>query len=133
MAGTWDFCPNSMVAQEIPPEPTKATSFNGWEFTSRPSVPYRRTFKVKIHGLRWYMNDAMTVLDKVTDPTHNAGRLLDFYRERQTWDTFTYPHQYLGNITCKFHQPLVVPPGMEDSNGLVPEFEIMLIHHNPGY
>lgn len=133
MAGTWDFCPNSMVAQEIPPEPTKATSMNGWEFTSRPSVPYRRTFKVTISGLRWYLNEAGNSLDVTTDPTHNAGRLNNFYIDRQTWDTFTFPHEYLGNITCKFQSPLVIPPGIENSNGLVPAFELTLIHNNPGY
>ncbi len=133
MAGTWDFCPKSMVVQELPPEPPKATSFNGWEFSSKPSVPYRRTFKVKVSGLRWYLNGAGNALDVSTAPTFNAGRLLDFYRIRQTWDTFTFPHEYLGNITCKFAAPVVIPPGMENSNGLVPEFEITLVHHNPGY
>lgn len=133
MAGIWDFCPNSTVAQELPPEPQKAVSFNGWEFSSKPAIPYRRSFRLSLTGLRWYLNPTGTALDLLTDPTHNAGRLLKFYRDRQTWDVFNYSHEYLGEITCKFRSPVVIPPAIPDSNGLIGTLEVELIHSNPGY
>jgi hypothetical protein len=131
VAGTFDFAPNSHVAEEIPPEEAAATSMNGWEFTAKPSTPYRRKFKLTISGMRWRMGGAG--LDVTTDPTMNAGRLLQFYQARRKWDTFTYNHEYLGTITCRFSEPLAIPKAIPNSNGLIPDFEVILIHHNPGY
>lgn len=133
MAGTWDFAPNSHVAVELAPDTAGGVSFNGWDFTSKPSVPYRRKFRLKISGMRWRLNGAGNALDVTTDPFFNAGRLLAFYQARQNWDTFTYPHEYLGNITVKFAEKLDLPEAIQNSNGLIPDFEITLIHHNPGY
>lgn len=133
MAGTFDFVPNTHVAEEIPPEEPNAVSFNGWEFTSKPSVPYRRKFRLTISGMRWIMNAAQDALDLTADPTHNAGLLLKFYQDNRTWDTFTYNHEYLGPINCRFASPVTIPKAIPDSKGLVPDFEITLVHHNPSW
>jgi len=133
LSGTFDFCDTSRVIQEIPPEPTNMPTFNGWEFSSKPQNPYRRTFTCKLHGLRWYLNSAGSALDVTTNPKFNAGRLLDFYRANQTWDTFTLVHEYLGTLQVKFKAPVVIPPAISNSDGLVPEFELQLIHSNPSY
>lgn len=133
MAGTFDFAPNSHVAEEIPPEEQAATSMNGWEFTSKPAVPYRRKFKLTISGMRWRLNASGNALDVTTDPQNNAGRLKQFYEARRKWDTFTYNHEYLGAITCRFDQPVTIPKALPNSNGLVPDFDITIIHHNPGF
>ena len=133
MAGVFDFAPNSHVAEEIPPEQGNAVSMNGWEFTSKPSVPYRRKFKLTVSGMRWIMNSTQDALDVATNPTLNAGRLLQFWQDNLMWDTFTYDHEYLGTITCRFAAPVSVPKAIPNSNGLVPDFDITLVHHNPGF
>jgi hypothetical protein len=81
--------------------------------------------------MRWRLSGS--ALDTSTDPTMNAGRLLNFYKQNRTWDTFTYNHEYLGSITCRFADPVQIPKAITNSNGLIPDFEITLIHHNPGY
>lgn len=131
MSGTFDFVPNSHVAEEIPPEERNVTSMNGWDFTAKPSVPYRAKFKLTLSGMRWRMSGA--ALDVTTDPTTNAGRLLNFYKTNRTWDSFTYNHEYLGAITCRFADAVAIPKAFQNSNGLIPEFEVVLVHHNPGY
>lgn len=133
MSGVFDFAPNSHVAEEIPPEDPAVTSFNGWEFTSRPGVPYRAKFKLTISGMRWRLNTAGNALDVTTDPTMNAGRLLAFWKTNRRWDTFNYQHEYLGLIVCRFADAVSIPKALPDSNGLVPDFEVTLVHHNPGY
>jgi hypothetical protein len=133
VAGVFDFCPNTHVAEEIPPEEPSAVSMNGWDFVAKPSVPYRRRFKLTLGGMRWIFNAAGDALDLTTDPTHNAGRLLAMYQACRKWDTFTYNHEYLGPITCRFDAPVQIPKALTNSNGLVPEFDIQLVHHNPGW
>lgn len=127
----FDFCPNSHVAEELPPEEPKVTSFNGWDFTARPVVPYRPKFKVTLDGLYWYVSEGL--LDVTTDAQHNAGRLLNFYKEHRLWKTFTYNHEYYGEIVCRFDVPVILPKALPDSGGLLPSVEITLIQHSPGY
>lgn len=133
MSGIFDFAPNSHVAEELPPEEPKVTSMNGWDFTSRPVVPYQARFKLTMSGMRWIFNSSRTALDVATSPQLNAGRLLEFYKANRTWDSFPYNHEYLGIIECRFSSPLTIPKSLPDSNGLIPDFELNLIHHNPGY
>lgn len=133
MAGIFDFAPDTHVAEELAPEEKPATSMNGWDFTSKPNTPYRARFKLTMSGMYWRMNDAGTALDITTEPQTNAGRLLAFYKQNRTWDNFTYHHEYLGALTVRFAEPVNIPKATADSFGLVPDFEITLIHHNPGF
>lgn len=133
MAGTFDFVPNSHVAEEIAPEEKQATSMNGWDFTAKPNVPYRARFRLTLSGMRWYKNAADNALDVTTNPTENAGRLRNFYLQNRTWDTFTYNHEFLGPITVRFAEPVNIPKAMANSFGLIPDFEVMLLHHNPSF
>lgn len=133
MAGTFDFCLGTRVVEEIPPEETTVVSFRGWDFTSRPNTPYRAKFRVMLYGLRWYLNGAGTAFDVTTDPTHNAGRLRDFYIANRQWDTFTFAHETLGNLTVRFTAPAVPPASLPRAGGLIAPFEVTLVHHNPGY
>lgn len=131
MAGSFNFCPDSHVAVEIPPEETSVVSFNGWDFRAKPGIPYRPRFRLRLGGMRWYLSG--TALDVATNPTLNAGRLLNFYKSNRTWDTFSYQHEYLGLITCRFAEPVNIPEAEPNSNGLIKDFDTVLIHHNPGY
>lgn len=128
---SFDFCPNSHVAEELPPEEQKATSMNGWDFTSRPTTPYRAKFRLTLEGLRWRMSGSS--LDVTTDPTMNAGRLLNFYKTNRSYGIFTYQHEYLGLINCRFAEAVVIPKAIQNSAGLIGPLEITLLHHNPGF
>lgn len=133
MAGTFDFCPNSKVVVEIPPDEPGVATMNGWEFRPRPKVPYRPTFKITLHGMRWYLNSAGTALDVTTNPTLNAGRLLNFYKSNRTWDVFTFNHEYLGSLVVRFNKPVSIPPAEGESKGLIKAFEVELIQNNPAW
>lgn len=133
MAGTFDFCTGSRVIEELPPEEPTIISMNGWDFAAKPKVPYRREFKVSLMGMRWYLNSGGTALDITTDPTNNAGRLLQFYRDNRMWDNFTLAHEYLGSIQVRFNKPVQIPAGLPDSFGRIDRFEVSLIEYNPSY
>lgn len=133
MAGVWDFCPGVMVPRTKPPAPTgKGISMNGWYFSSKPNVPYQKSFVVKLNGLRWYLTGT-GLYDAVVNPGFNARRLELFYEARGTWDSFDFPHPHLGTLVCRFREPLEIPEAVPNSSGLIEPFDVTLIHHNPGY
>lgn len=131
MSGTFDFCSKSRVVVEQAPDNGSPVDMNGWEFTAKPNVPYRRKFTVTLHGLRWYMGTGR--LDVTTNPEYNAGRLLDFYRANQMWDVFAFNHEYLGNILCRFAAPVNIPEGIKNSQGKIDALTVNLIHYNPAF
>lgn len=133
MSGTFDFAPNSRVWEEIAPPEVSATSFRGWEFTSKPAVPYRPTYKITLYGMRWYLNSGGTAFDTTTNPTMNAGRLRAFYIANRTWDNFTFVHETLGSMAMKFAAPVQIPPAMGESGGVIDKFEVLLVPNNPAY
>lgn len=133
MPDLFDFCPNTRVAEELPPDEQETTSMNGWDFIAKPSIPYRAKWKVTLEGLRWRLNAAGTGLDLATDPTLNAGRLEQFYRSHRKHVPFNFQHEYRGLVLVRFASPLAVPKAIQNSNGLVAPLEMTLIHHNPGF
>jgi len=128
----FDFCPDTRVAETIAPEEPSIKDFNGWDYTPRPVVPYRRKFKILLGGLRWYFNDNGTI-DYLTNPSYNAGRLEKFYRDHRKWKEFGYEHEWMGSIELRFENPVSVPKAIPNSGGLIEELEIMTVHHNPTY
>lgn len=130
---TFNFCPNSLVPATLPRENTSYMSMNGWTFSSRPTTPYQKKFRVKLFGLRWYLNSATGLFDNTTDPTLNAKALEEFYERHETWSPFNWTHPHLGPIVCRFANPVTVPEATVNSGGLIEPVEITLIHHNPGY
>lgn len=133
MSGTFDFCTGSRVVTEIPPDEPGGTDMNGWMFTSKPKVPYRPSFTVKLYGLRWYLNSSGTALDVTTNPTNNAGRLREFYRTNRRFGVFAFNHEYLGSILCQFNKRVEIPAALPDSGGLIDNFEVELIQYNPAW
>ncbi|MGN6820276.1 MAG: hypothetical protein ACTHJR_16555 [Sphingomonas sp.] len=129
---TFNFCPNTQVVTNLPPDPVQAISMNGWTFTAKPTVPYQKKFKVKLFGLRWYLQSS-GLYDTTTNPTINARLLEQFYERNGVWNPFTWTHPHLGSLTVRFNQPVNVPESLENSNGLIDAFEIQMIDHNPGY
>lgn len=129
---TFDFCPNTLVPETLPPEAGRVMSMNGWEFTSRPAVPYRRKFKVTLYGMRWYLSNA-GLYDASTDPQRNARRLELFYQGHETWKEFDWVHPHIGNLKVKFSESVAVPAAMPNSGGLIEKLEVTLIESNPGF
>lgn len=129
MAGTFDFCPNSRVVEELAPEEPRVTDMNGWTFAPKAKTPYRPQFKVTLYGLYWKLSNG--ALDITSNPTVNAGRLRAFYIQNRLHGTFTFQHEYLGSITCRFAKPVSIPAAEVNSNGLIPAFEVTLEWHNP--
>lgn len=132
---TFNFCPNSYVPETIVRDATDIVSLNGWQFTSRPTTPYQRKFKLVLHGLQWYTNSTTGIYDSTTDPTHNARALELFYQEHEGWKAFEFVHQHLSSspIICRFAAPVQIPAGIINSGGVLNPLEVMLIEHNPGY
>lgn len=104
----------------------------GWHFSAKPSTPYQRKFRVTLFGLRWFLNSSGTY-DDVTDPKHNARLLELFYQQNQTWSEFSWNHPHLGELQVRFAEPVNVPRGVANGQGLVEEMEVMLVEWNPSY
>lgn len=126
------FCPDYMVPRTKPPQVQPAMSMNGWPFTSKPKVPYIRTFAVKLGGMRWYLN-SLNGYDYETNPEYNAALLEKFYQDHGVWLQFDFPHPHLGVIACRFQQPLEVPEAIPNSGGLIDAFDIQLVEHSPSW
>lgn len=130
---TFNFCPNGLVPVTVPREPQQVLSMNGWAFSAKPTTPYQKQFRVKLHGLRWYTDPVTGLYDSATNPTVNARALELFYQEHETWKSFDWVHPHLGAMVCRFQNQLTVPEGIENGGGLLEPLEIVLIQHNPGY
>jgi hypothetical protein len=128
----FDFCIGSRVAEIIAPEEPGIRDYNGWDYAPRPTLPYRRKFKVTLEGLRWYYLDNGTI-DYATNPERNAGVLEAFYEEHRKWKPFNFTHERLGSLELRFEAPLSIPKALPDSGGLIEALEVMMIHHNPSY
>lgn len=128
----FNFCPNSLVPETVPPEPTQAMSMNGWRFSSRPNIPYRKKFKVKLHGLRWYLQEN-GLFNAAESAANNAHRLELFYQQHQTWKPFIWHHPHIGDLIVCFDAAVQIPAGISGSGGLIEALEINLIEYNPGW
>ena len=132
MAGTFNFCPNSLVPETIVPDEQNLLTYNGWQFASKPRVPFLKQFKVMLYGLKWYLNTDGT-FDSTTDPTHNARALELFYQANRSWDNFTWVHPHLGTQQVRFSQKLNIPAGMRNAGGNLGPVEVNFVQYNPGY
>lgn len=130
---TFNFCTGTRAAEVIPPTEGAIKDFNGWDYTPNPILPYRRSFKVVLDGLRWYMNAAGTALDLTTDVDHNAGLLEAFYTTHRMNKPFNFAHEYLGTLEVRFAAAVTVPMAQANSGGLLDRLELQMIHHNPTY
>lgn len=129
---TFNFCPDSLVPETLPRDPAQVLSMNGWTFSARPTTPHQRKFRVKLYGLKWFLETDGTY-DSTTSPEINAKALEDFYALHETWAPFNWTHPHLGTLVVRFAAPVIVPAGSVNSGGLIEPLEITLIHHDPGY
>lgn len=134
MPSTFNFCPNTLVPETLPPENAGVVSMNGWTFSGKPTVPYQRKFKVTLHGLKWFLNNSTGIYDNTTSPTLNAKALEEFYQAHGTWDPFNWQHPHIsGTMLVRFDTPLTVPAAKPNSGGLIDPLELTFIHHDPSY
>jgi hypothetical protein len=88
----------------------------------------QRRFRVRLHGLRWYLNPANDLYDSTTDPTINAHALELFYQDKEMWKPFTWTHPHIGELTVRFAAPVSVPAASPNSDGRILEpLEITLV------
>jgi hypothetical protein len=132
MLQEFDFCKHSRVIKELAPEEAGTINMGGWDFSAKPVHPYRRSFVVKLHGLRWYV-DSAGGYDYTLDSEHNAARLLKFYEKHRLFAPFVLNHETYGRIECRFKSQVNIEPAIGNSGGLIEAFDVTLIHHNPGY
>lgn len=128
----FDFCLNSRVAEIIAPDEPTIRDYNGWDYTPKPPMPYRRRFKVILEGLRWYYLDNGNI-DYATNVGQNAGVLETFYEGHRKYKPFNFDHERLGVLELRFDAPLSIPKALPDSGGLLAALEVQMIHHNPSY
>lgn len=129
----FNFCPNSLVPVMLPRDPTSAVTMNGWVFSAKPTTPYIKTYKITLHGLRWFLNSDGT-FNSTLSPTINAKALELFYEEHETWKPFDWTHPHLGiSKQYRFLEKVSVPAGISNSDGLIEPLDIKIIEHNPGY
>lgn len=125
---TWSFAPNGMVPETLPRENSNVISMGGWQFSARPTSTMQRKFRVRLHGMKWFLqNGSAGLYDTTTSPSINARKLEEFYSNHEMWKTFIYPHPHLGNIVVRFASPLTVPAGAPNSYGLIEPFEVELV------
>lgn len=130
---TFDFCPDTQVPEMLPREQASVVTMNGWTFTSKPTTPFVKSYKLTLHGLYWFL-DANEEFDHTTDAEHNARALELFYEEHELWKPFDWTHPHTGvEEPYRFKIPVTVPKAIPNSNGLIEPLEIQLIQHNPGY
>lgn len=128
------FCTGRNVPETLPRDaPQTAMSMNGWQFSSRPTTPYQRKFKLTLHGLRWYLDPGTDYYDPASNYQFNAAALEKFYQDHETWSPFILPHQHIGDLVVRFFSPVTVPAGEQNSGGFIKPVEVTFIHHNPGY
>lgn len=129
---TFNFCPLTLVPETIPREGGGGITLNAWQFSSKPTAPYQRKFKVKLYGLMWYLGGS-DLYDATTDATHNARALETFYQRNETWNPFTWVHPHLGSLIVRFAAPLNVPAALPNSGGRLDSVEVTFVEYNPGY
>lgn len=130
---TFNFCPNSLVPEMLPREQSQIMSLGGWSFSSKPTVPFVKTYRLTLYGLYWFLDEYDRFNPAVT-PEINARALELFYERHELWRPFLWTHPHIGSqAEYRFKNIVTVPKALPNSNGLVDALEVQLIEHNPGY
>lgn len=121
---TFDF-PYHTVRTQYPNSGDSMVLGKSYEFTSKPKAPDQRLFILSFPGMKLFVNTDGTI-NTTTLPKLNYRVLEQFYEAHRQWDTFIYPHPYLGNINVRFATPLNGPNPIPKGNGALEGFEIQL-------
>jgi hypothetical protein len=104
----------------------------GYTFTTKPQLPFQRSFRLYFSGMKWYLNTDGTV-DNTTNVPLNMQALIDFFTAHDYSQPFIYNHELYGNITVKFaaDHPFEVVKSLVGGSGLTEPFELFL-EEQPG-
>lgn len=114
------------VSHSYPQRGTQVQLGGNWTFATGSKAPVMRTFTLRFNVLRW-VRGSNGLINSTEDPTINALRLDEFYREHELHKDFIYPHEIFGNIVVKFAQPLNIPEAKQNSGGAVLNTVVTLI------
>lgn len=99
---------------------------NSYTFTSEPTAPDQRTFKLSFQGMKFFFDENGDIISDVF-PERNMKTLIEFYHEHKLHKNFLYNHPVHGNMTVKFNKPLPEPKTIGDGIAVVDNFEVELI------
>lgn len=123
---TYDF-PLHPRPVTVYPDNSSRVQFGGaYEFVSAPNAPDQRIFLISYQAMKYFFNSDGTV-NSATNAQWNYAALRAFYVAHKLHIKFIYPHAEFGNVTVRFHKPLVDPKMLEDGHGTTEAFEIELI------
>ena len=106
---------------------------NGWQFASKPRVPFCPRYKIQLHGLKWYLDPITGLYDSLSNPTYNARALELFYQANRMWDSFAWTHPHLGLLQVQFAEKLNIPAAPANGGGNLAPVEVQLKLYNPSY
>lgn len=101
-------------------------SFGGnYTFTAAPDAPTPRIFTLSFPdgAMKYFLNEADEI-DPTIEPERNMQAMDDFYREHETWKSFTYNHPVYGALNVKFSKELEIPEGIKGGDGAVEGFSL---------
>lgn len=101
----------------------------GYSFDTDGGYPPLKLFTLTFTGYKYYMKkiNGVEVVDTETNVAiNNLGALEAFYLEHLTYKTFEYNSPVYGRVYVRFNEPLVIPEGITNGNGVVEKFEITL-------
>lgn len=95
-------------------------------YTVEADAPDQRIFILTLPGMQ-YFTDHNGVIDPYTTPERNMAVLEDFYNTHRLALKFNFDHPVHGTVVCRFNQPLEVPEGIPEGNGVLNPLQVELI------
>jgi hypothetical protein len=136
----WD---RHKVETQYPESSIRVQFGNSYQFAAPPDSPDQRIFKLDFTGFKYYMTQSMVMVSgspvytQTVDLTtnqyiNNVGALEAFYQAQRLYNKFTYNHPSAGSVVVRFSKPLLVPKGTPGGNGVVEDFQILLVEQPGG-
>lgn len=100
---------------------------SGYSFATDGKYPVVRKLVLSFTGYKWYLNEEKNIDTETNKNINNMGTLRDFYLNHLTHKVFLYNHPSEGPLEVRFYEPLKLPKGLKEGNGVVEDFEIVLI------
>lgn len=101
----------------------------GYSFDTDGGYPPLKTFTLTFTGYKYYMKNinGVEVVDVDKNKSiNNLGNLEAFYNRHLTHKTFEYNTPVYGKVYVRFAEPLHIPEGITDGNGVVEKMEVRL-------
>lgn len=112
---------------DIQPQGLQISLGGGYSFATDGGYPLVHKLQLKFTGYKFYLKEDKTIDYETNKNINNLGTLYKFYTEKRQNKIFSYDHPLLGLINVRFENPLNIPAGVKNGNGLVEDFEVTLI------